>query len=121
MRALILVDHGSKLPEANALLEQVAERLRKRGGFDLVRAGHMELAAPSLGEAFDACAADGATDVTIALYFLGPGRHSARDIPRLAEEAARRHPGIAWRLTEPLGLSDGVVEALEQRIREARR
>lgn len=120
MKALILVDHGSRLPEANALLEQVAERLRKRGGFDLVRASHMELAPPSLGEAFEACAAAGATDVTIAQYFLGPGRHSAKDIPRLAEEAARKHPGVAWRLTEPLGLSDRIVEALEERIREAR-
>ncbi|MCC6740434.1 MAG: cobalamin biosynthesis protein CbiX [Planctomycetia bacterium] len=120
MKALILVDHGSKLPEANALLEQVAGRFRTRGAFDVVMASHMELAPPSLGEAFDACVAAGATDITIAQYFLGPGRHSSRDIPRLAEEAGKRHAGVAWRLTEPLGLSDRIVEALEERIRGAR-
>ena len=120
MKALLLVDHGSKLPEANDLLEQVAERFRALGGFDIVKASHMELAPPTLGEAFDACAAAGAKDVTIALYFLGPGRHSSRDIPRMAEAAAKRHPGVTWRLTEPLGISGHVIEALLERIREAR-
>ncbi|KAF0245173.1 MAG: Sirohydrochlorin [Planctomycetota bacterium] len=120
MKALILVDHGSKLPEANALLEQVAERVRARGGFDVVKASHMELAPPTIGESFDACVAAGATDVTVAQFFLGPGRHSTLDIPRLAQDAAKRHSAVAWRVTEPLGLSDRIVDALLDRVREAR-
>ncbi|MEK7467716.1 MAG: CbiX/SirB N-terminal domain-containing protein [Planctomycetota bacterium] len=120
MKALILVDHGSKLPEANALLEQVAERIRARGGFDLVKGSHMELAPPTIGEAFDASVAAGATDITLAQFFLGPGRHSTLDIPRLAAEAAKRHAAVAWRVTEPLGLSDRIVDALLERVREAR-
>ncbi|MCE9582180.1 MAG: cobalamin biosynthesis protein CbiX [Planctomycetes bacterium] len=121
MRALLLVDHGSKLPEANTLLETVAERIRAKGLFDLVIASHMEIAAPSIGVAFDSCVAAGAKDVTVAQYFLGPGRHSSRDIPRMAEEAAQRHPGVTWRVTEPLGLAEGVIEALLDRVREAGR
>jgi sirohydrochlorin ferrochelatase len=120
VKALLLVDHGSKLPDANALLDQVAERVRARGGFDVVKVSHMELAPPTLGEAFDACVAGGATDVTVALYFLGPGRHSTLDIPRMAQEAAKRHPAVAWRLTEPLGITEGVIDALLERVREAR-
>lgn len=121
MKALILVDHGSKLPEANALLEQVAECVRVRGVFFLVKASHMEIAPPTVDEAFEECVLAGATDVTIAQFFLGPGRHSTLDIPRLAQEAAKRHPAVAWRVTEPLGLSDRIVDALFERIHEARR
>lgn len=121
MKALLLVDHGSKMPEANSLLEDVAAALRRRGGFDVVHAAHMELAAPSVGEAFDACVAAGAKDVTVAQFFLAPGRHSTQDIPRLAEAAAKRHPGVAWRVTDPLGASAHVVEALLERIRGAAR
>lgn len=121
MKALLLVDHGSVLREANDLLEEVAAALGRRGGFGLVMASHMDLARPTVGEAFDACVGAGADDVTVAQFFLGPGRHSTKDIPRMAEEAARRHPGVSWRVTEPLGSSDHVIEALLERIRGAAR
>ena len=119
--ALILVDHGSRLAEANAQLEEVAERVRARGEYGVVKAAHMELAAPTVGEVFDACVAAGARDVTVALWFLGPGRHSTRDVPRLAEEAAGRHPGVAWRVAEPLGVSERTVEEILERARAARK
>jgi len=121
MNALILVDHGSKLDAANRVLDDAAARVTARGGFGLVMAAHMELAGPTVGEAFDACVAAGAEDVTVALVFLGPGMHSTRDIPRMAREAAARHPGVRWRLTEPLGASEGVIEAVLERVREAER
>ena len=121
MKALLLVDHGSVLPDANALLEDVAAEVGRRGGFAVAMASHMELAAPSVAEGFDACVEAGATDVTVAQFFLGPGRHSTKDIPRLAGEAAKRHPGVAWRVTEPLGNSAHVVEALLERIRGTER
>jgi sirohydrochlorin ferrochelatase len=57
--------------------------------------------------------------VTVAQWFLGPGRHSTKDIPRLAEEAARRHPGVTWRVAAPLGADERLVEALLARVEEA--
>ncbi len=118
MRALVLVDHGSKVAEANRLLEEVAGRVRARGAWPLVRTAHMELAPPTLAEAVEACVAEGATEVTIAQYFLSPGRHSTADIPRMARDAAARHPGVTVRVSEPLGVHDGIVDALLDRARE---
>jgi sirohydrochlorin ferrochelatase len=119
VKALIVVDHGSQLEESNRLLEKVALRIAARGGYGLVKAAHMELAPPSVSEAFDACVAGGATSVTVAQYFLGPGRHATRDIPRLVEEAAEKHAGVTWRVTEPLGLSDRLIDAILEKAREA--
>ena len=48
-------------------------------------------------------------------YRLRAGSFASRD----AAEAANRHPGVTWRVTEPLGLSDGVVEALLERVAAA--
>ena len=115
-RAVVLVDHGSRAPEANALLEALAERVRARLPDRLVRVAHMEIAPPSLGEAIDACVAAGAREVVVHPYFLTPGRHAVRDIPRMASEAAARHPGVAVRVTGPLGLHDGLVDAVVARI-----
>ena len=41
----------------------------------------MELAEPSIEQAFDKCVAQGATFVVVHPYFLAPGRHS-RATPR---------------------------------------
>jgi len=116
--AIVLVDHGSREPAANALLEAVAEKLRARLPERTVRVAHMELAAPSLAEAIDACVAEGARVVRVHPYFLGPGRHASRDIPRMAEEAAVRHPGVEISVTPPLGVHDGIVDAVLERLGE---
>lgn len=113
-RGLMLVDHGSRRPDANAMLETVAARLahRARDRFVCVRAAHMELAAPSISDAFDACVAAGARQVTVALFFLSPGRHVVEDVPALVRAAAARHPGVTWAITPPLGATDALDEVL---------
>ena len=118
MRAYVIVDHGSREPEANAVVEEVAAQVGAHLGGAPVRAAHMELAAPSLAEALDACVAGGAGEVVVVPYFLAPGRHSTGDIPRLAAEAAARHPGVTVRVTEPLGVHPGLVEAVLDRLGE---
>jgi len=119
-RAILLVDHGSKFAAANELLDQVADLVRLRAGDQLVFACHMELAEPSLSRAFDAAVSAGARDITIHPYFLAPGRHSTTDIPRLAAAAAKAHPGIAWRVSAPLGLDGALADLVLRRVEQAR-
>ena len=116
--AIILVDHGSRVADANHQLERVAERLRERVPERLVKTAHMELAEPSLDQAIDACAAAGAEAVVVHPYFLAPGRHSREDIPRLAAAAAARHPGLRVTVSEPLGVHPGLVDAVLERVSE---
>ncbi len=117
MKALILVDHGSKVKEANDLLEEIASKMRTRqdSPFDTVLHCHMELCEPSIKDAFAECVASGADDITVFPYFLAPGRHSKSDIPRMVEEAAREFPRVNHRVTEPLGLHDNIIEVIFER------
>jgi sirohydrochlorin ferrochelatase len=115
-RAILIVDHGSRLPEANELLEAVAARVRERLPDRLVRTAHLDLAAPAIPEAIDACAAEGAGEIVLAPWFLSPGSHTARDLPRLAQEGAQRHPGVRIACAEPLGFDERLVDVLLQRI-----
>jgi len=116
-RALILVDHGSTVKEANELLAAIAERIRKSGGsgFDIVRHSHMELSEPTLSQAFDECVSLGAEEIVVHPYFLAPGRHSTSDIPRMVEEAASSHSSVAFSVTEPLGVHDKIIEVILER------
>lgn len=100
---VVVVDHGSRRDEANLRHEAFVEEWRHRGHFDVVQAAHMELAEPSIGAAFSACVAAGATTVVIAPFFLWPGDHWDRDIPALAAEAASLHPGVHYLVAAPLG------------------
>lgn len=110
--ALILIDHGSRLERANKLVEEIAEMLRARGEYPIVAAAHMELAEPTLAQAFDSCAEQGAEEIIVVPYFLAGGKHVSSDIPALAREAARNHPQVAYRLAEPLGLDERLIDLI---------
>lgn len=116
---IVIVDHGSRRAEANAMLDCVAEGFATRTGARIVEPAHMELAAPDIGEAFDRCVARGARHVVVCLYFLSPGRHSREDIPALAEAAAARHPGVSWAITQPLGIDPRIADLMLDRVLEA--
>lgn len=115
---VILVDHGSRREESNALLEQMVELYRRVSPFPTVLPAHMELAEPTLGQAFDACVVRGCRLVVIHPYFLLPGRHWAEDIPRLAAEAAARHAGIGYLVTAPLGIHAFMAEVIQVRVEQ---
>ena len=115
-RAILLVDHGSRRAEANAQLEELAERLRQRATDRAVCFAHMELAAPTIADGIDACVAAGAEEIVVHPYFLGPGSHTTRDIPRLVEEALSRHPGVRVYISQPLGVHDKLVDVILERV-----
>lgn len=121
-RAVVLVDHGSRRAEANAVLERIAELLRPRLPDRIVAIAHMELATPDLASALHRCLAAGAEEIVVQPYFLAPGSHSVEDIPRLVREAlAARGARVAVQVTEPLGVHPALVDVVLDRIAAAAR
>lgn len=115
---IIIVDHGSRLGPSNQLLEDVAAAFARRFAeqHEIVEPAHMEIAEPSIGAAYDRCVSRGAQRVIICPFFLGPGKHWTSDIPRLAADAAARHPGTEYHVTMPLGIDDLILELLAKRV-----
>lgn len=116
---VILVDHGSEYTEANAMLIEVARLVREATGIPIVEPAHMELAEPTIAQAFARCVEQGAKRVVVHPYFLSPGRHSTTDIPRMSADAAARWPGLRYCVTEPLGVDRHMTAIVLQRIEEA--
>lgn len=114
---IVIVDHGSRREESNRRHETFVAAWRIERGYPIVEAAHMELAAPSIGVAFDACVVAGASTVVIAPYFLWPGNHWDRDIPALAAEASTRHPDVRYLVTAPLGPHSLFMDIVEDRVR----
>jgi sirohydrochlorin ferrochelatase len=113
---VILVDHGSRRDESNAMLLDVAKNFEAATGYPIVEPAHMELAEPSIAAAFARCVERGAKTVVVFPYFLLPGRHWSDDIPRLAAEAAKKFPGVHYLVTAPFGLHPLMAQVIRERI-----
>jgi len=87
-------------------------------GFEIIRHCHMELAEPTISQAFDDCVSEGANYIIVHPYFLVPGRHSKHDIPRMVRDAAKKHPGVQYWVTEPLGAHDKIIKVILEIAKE---
>ena len=116
MKAILLVDHGSRKTEANDMLISMADLVQSMVGTDIiVRPAHMELAEPSIAAGFENCVEAGATEVIVFPYMLSPGKHSTSDIPRMVAEVADAHPGVAYSVTEAFGIHEKLGEIILMR------
>jgi sirohydrochlorin ferrochelatase len=115
-RAILLVDHGSQRDDANAQLAKVADAVRARIPDEIVEIAHMEIAEPTIAQGIARCVEAGVQLIILHPYFLGPGRHTQESIPELVDAAARDHPNLEIRISEPLGLHDGLIDVVLERV-----
>jgi sirohydrochlorin ferrochelatase len=86
---------------------------------DVVEAAFLELGQPDLSGAVAQLVARGASRIVVIPYFLTLGTHMQRDLPRLAQDAARQNGGIEIQVTSPLGGHPALLQALLDRANEA--
>jgi sirohydrochlorin cobaltochelatase len=116
---LLVVGHGSRRQQANDLLFSVAEAVAERVPAHAVEAAFLEIAGPSIGEAYAALVAAGCDRVVVHPYFLYPGAHTVSDIPAALAAAAAAHGEVPWVLTEPLNLDPRIVDVVADRVASA--
>ncbi|XP_021911867.1 sirohydrochlorin ferrochelatase, chloroplastic [Carica papaya] len=114
---IIIVDHGSRRKESNLMLNEFVAMFTDETGYQIVEPAHMELAEPSIRDAFASCIQQGANRVIVSPFFLFPGRHWHQDIPSLTANAAKEYPGVPYIITAPLGLHELLVDVVNDRIK----
>jgi sirohydrochlorin ferrochelatase len=116
MKAILIVDHGSRKQEANDMLTCMANLVQAMAGPDvIVRPAHMELSEPSIGAGFSSCVEAGATEIVVFPYMLSPGKHSTGDIPRMVAEAAAAHPRVTFSVTPAFGVHEKLGDIILSR------
>lgn len=116
---LLVVGHGSRRGAANDLLVAVTEALAARVPAHAVEAAFLEIARPTIAEAYAALVAAGCDRIVVHPYFLYPGAHTTTDIPAALEAAAAEHGAVPWVLTEPLNLDPRIVDVVADRVATA--
>ncbi len=117
--AILMMAHGSRIPEANDAARQVARMVREMTGFEIVEVSFRELHEPNIQAGIDACVARGAGRLLLMPYFLFMGAHVRHDLPEEIEEARKRHPGLIMEMGTHLGVHRKLAEVETERIGEA--
>lgn len=117
--AILMMAHGSRIPEANDAARDVAAMVRDISGFDIVEVSFRELHQPTIQQGIDACVEKGACRILLMPYFLFMGAHVQHDLPEEIEEARKRHPGLIMEMGGHLGAHRKLAEIEAERIGEA--
>lgn len=118
--AVILLGHGSRVPDAGKHMHKVARGLRDKYGHDIVEICYMSRLGPHFPETFEKCVGQGATLVTVIPYFLHDGLHLVLDIPEMMQEMAAKFPHVKLILGKNLGFDQVLVDLVERRINDSR-
>ena len=114
-KALLIIDHGSKLEAANDMLQGVVELVQQIRPEIIVKGCHMELAEPSIKDGVKACVEEGAEELVALPYMLSPGRHATKDIPELVKEAGGQWPNLKVTVSAHLGVHKNIAELVLER------
>lgn len=119
-QAVLLVAHGSRVPESNWEIADLARRLAgKLTPPRTVSHAFLELADPSIPGAIDDLARTGVERIVVIPYFLSAGRHVTEDIPAIVAAARERHSGLEIVIAEHFGAQDRVAELLSTMVPRA--
>ena len=117
--AVILLGHGSRVPDAGKDMEQVARGLKQKYGYRMVEICFMSRLGPHFPEVLEKCVNQGAQSVVVIPYFLHMGLHILLDIPEMLQEQALRYPHVKMTFGRGFGFDDLLVDIIHKRIRTA--
>jgi len=117
--ALLIMAHGSRIPEANDAAREIARMVQSISGFPIVEVAFRELHEPDIQQGIDACVARGAQRILMVPYFLFMGAHVQHDLPEEIEEAKKRHPDLIMEMGRHLGVHSKLAEVVAQRVEES--
>ena len=130
---VVVVDHGSPLPEVTAVRAKVTMMLRERlpEGIPLGQAvmerrqgAEYDFNGQLLGDLLDSCAGqDGDAVVVLAMMFISPGRHAGAggDIEEICADAMARNPGLRVKISPLIGEHPLLIDILQDRLQAALR
>ena len=114
--AILLMAHGSRIPEANDAAREVAAMVKEMTPYEIVAVSFRELHEPNIQQGIDSCVAQGAERILLIPYFLFMGAHVLHDLPEEITMAKARHPGLLLEMGPHLGVHRKLAEIVVERI-----
>ena len=117
--ALILFAHGARDARWSVSLQALAMQLQLHAGRASVRTAFLELQTPTLPQALDAAAAEGARRIHVVPVFWAGAGHIDNDLPPLLAEFGARFPEVAVGVLPVLSELPGMLEFIARTIAQS--
>ena len=116
---IVLLGHGSRREEANQEIHQMAKLIQERNPGGLYAVGFLSFGEPNIGDAAKALIKQGVEKIILMPMFLVTGNHIKRDIPSRLMMLKTTYPDTVFVLAKHFGPHPGILDIVEERIREA--
>ena len=112
MRGIVLFAHGARDPGWARPFEEIRERVRASRPEYPIELAYLELMAPTLEEAIDSLAAQGASAITVFPLFMAQGGHLRQDLPRILDAIRAGRPHLPIALESAIGEVPEILDAI---------
>jgi sirohydrochlorin ferrochelatase len=118
MKAVLYICHGSRVKEGCEQAIKFVQQVQKEISIPIQEIGFLELARPTIKDAFLRCLEKGADEVYVIPILLFAAGHVKTDIPKILLKLQISYPSVSILYGEPLGVHSCVSEILTNRIKE---
>lgn len=117
---VLLLGHGSRREEGNAVVRKILEKVKEKGSPDRVyEVGFLQFAEPTLADGVENLIAAGAEKVIVVPLFLVAGNHIWRDIPGRLLLQKTTHPNVKFVFADHLGSDSRIADIVLDRIEDS--
>ena len=117
-KALLLIDRGSREPEAKEELAQLCTMIRDESEYAYVDHCFLEVIPPYIEEGINKCISNNVDSITVMPYFLYPGMKLKDSVKKTARICYDRKIKVV--ITKPLSYHSTLESLIRDRIRLAR-
>lgn len=111
-RAIVFFCHGARAPAWREPFDRILADYRMARPRARAEIAFLEFMQPTLPEAIDRLAAEGARSIQVVSLFLAPGGHTRRELPEMLDQARARWPGLSIESTATLAESAEIRAAV---------
>ena len=116
MEAILYICHGSRIKEAANQAMQFIQSFMQKRTEKIQEYGFLELAEPTIEEAYEACIRRGATKIKVIPVLLLTAAHAKQDIPMVLNKLETKSPEVQVKYGSPIGINTFSRNELEKPI-----
>ncbi|MCL2046068.1 MAG: CbiX/SirB N-terminal domain-containing protein [Oscillospiraceae bacterium] len=118
MKGVLVIAHGSRATETEAVLDAIVEMVRENLPDRMIECAFMGNSDRTAEKAVAALAENNVSEIKIIPYFLFMGIHLKEDIPEMVAELVKDYPEIEISMTDSLGADRRLAEIVIDKIVE---
>lgn len=113
-RGLLIIDHGSREPDAYDELKIILEKVQLKSKYDYADLCFLEVFPPVLDDVIKKCPMDDLDTLTVVPYFLYHGKKTRTSVKNVMKY--QKDTGARFLITKPMSMHPAMVKMVDNKI-----